>query len=82
MEVAEAAPSGRAPDLAGPQQADLVDLAREFVERRGETITVHPDADSVAGIPACALLPETARAYKAPLSKEWLASDDAAALTT
>lgn len=59
VELAEAAPGGRVPDLAGPQQADLVGLARAFVERRGEAITVHPDADSVAGIPPGALLPES-----------------------
>jgi len=40
LEVAEAAPSGRAPDLAGPQEADLVGLARAFVQHLGEEITV------------------------------------------
>jgi uncharacterized protein YbjT (DUF2867 family) len=80
VELAEAAPGGRAPDLAGPQQADLVDLAREFVELRGEAITVHPDADSVAGIPSRALLPGTGARIQGPTFEEWLAGDDAAAL--
>jgi hypothetical protein len=81
VEVAEAAPSGRAPDLAGPQEADLVALARAFVRHRGEAITVHPDADSVAGIPPRALLPENGARIQGPTFEEWLASDDAAALT-
>jgi uncharacterized protein YbjT (DUF2867 family) len=80
VEVAEAAPGGRATDLAGPQQADLVDLARAFVERRGEGITVYPDADSVAGIPAGALLPGNGARIQGPAFEEWLASDDAAEL--
>ena len=81
LEVAEAVPSGRAPDLAGPQEANLVDLARAFVERRSEAITVHPDADSVAGIPPRALLPGNGARIQGPTFEEWLASDDAAALT-
>jgi hypothetical protein len=82
VEVAEAAPAGRAPDLAGPQQADLVDLARAFVARQGQAITVIPDADSVAGIPSGALLPENGARIQGPTFTEWLASDDAAALST
>ena len=81
LDVAEAVPSGRAPDLAGPQEANLVDLARAFVERRSEAITVHPDADSVAGIPPRALLPGNGARIQGPTFEEWLASDDAAALT-
>jgi hypothetical protein len=38
-------------DLAGPQEAELVHLARAFVRYRGAAITVLPDAESVAGIP-------------------------------
>jgi hypothetical protein len=78
--VAEAAPAGRAPDLAGPQQADLVALARAFVQHRGEAITVHPDAESVAGVPPGALLPGDGARIQGPAFEEWLASDDAAAL--
>ena len=80
LEVAEAAPSGRALDLAGPQEADLVALARAFVQHRGEAITVYPDTESVAGIPPRALLPEDGARIQGPTFEEWLASDDAAAL--
>jgi uncharacterized protein YbjT (DUF2867 family) len=79
--VAQAAPSRRAPDLAGPQQADLVALARAFVQHRGQAITILPDADSVAGIPPGALLPEEGARIQGPTFTEWLASDDAATLT-
>lgn len=80
LDVAEAAPSGRAPDLAGPQESDLVTLAREFVEHRGEAITLYPDSDSVAGIPQGALLPDDGARIEGPTFEEWLVSDDAAAL--
>jgi uncharacterized protein YbjT (DUF2867 family) len=80
LEVAAAAPRGRAPDLAGPQEAELVDLARAFVRYRGEAITVLPDAESVAGIPPGALLPEDGARIQGHTFTEWLASDDAAAL--
>jgi uncharacterized protein YbjT (DUF2867 family) len=80
VEVAEAAPRGRAADLAGPQKGKLVDLARAFVERRHEAITVIPDADSVAGIPRGALLPENDARIQGPAFAEWLSSEDAAAL--
>jgi hypothetical protein len=35
LELAEGAPSGQATDLTGPQKADLVALARAFVQHRG-----------------------------------------------
>lgn len=80
LELAEAAPSGRAPDLAGPREADFVALARAFVRHRGEEITVDPDSGSVAGIPPGALLPENDARIQGPTFEEWLDSDDAAAL--
>jgi hypothetical protein len=80
IEVAQAAPSGRAADLAGPPKAALVDLARAFVERRGQAITGIPDADSFAGIPSGALLPENSARIQGPTFAEWLSSDDATAL--
>jgi uncharacterized protein YbjT (DUF2867 family) len=80
VQVAEAAPSGRAPDLAGPQQAELVALARAFVQHRGMAVTVHPDAESVAGIPLGALLPEAGARIEGPPFDEWLAGADAASL--
>jgi uncharacterized protein YbjT (DUF2867 family) len=80
IELAEGAPLGRAPDLAGPQEADLVDLARKFLRQCGLSIAVHPDAETVAGIPPGALLPEAGARIQGPGFDEWLASDDAAAL--
>jgi len=80
VEVAEGAPSGRAPELAGPERAELVALARAFAQHRGVAITVHPDAESVAGIPSGALLPENGARIQGPTFEQWLASDDAAAL--
>lgn len=81
LELAEGSPLGRAPDLAGPEQADLVALARAFVEHRGAAITVHPDTETAAGIPAGALLPENGARVRGPTFEEWLTSEDAAALT-
>jgi uncharacterized protein YbjT (DUF2867 family) len=80
VELAEGAPVGRAPDLAGPEEADLVTLARAFVERRGLGITVHPDAESVAGMPPRALLPEGGARIEGPTFDDWLEGEDAAAL--
>ena len=80
LEIAEGAPLGRAPDLAGPQEANLVDLARAFVERRGLPITVHADAESVADFPPRALLPERGARIQGPTFEEWLTTDEAAAL--
>ena len=79
LELAESAPAGRAPDLAGPQEEGLVELAREFVDRRGEALTV--DAATVTGIPPRALLPDNGARIEGPTYEEWLASDDAAAMT-
>jgi uncharacterized protein YbjT (DUF2867 family) len=82
LEVADAPPAGRASDLAGPQQEDLVALARAFVQHRGQAITVHPDADSVAGSPPGALLPQDGARIQGPAFEEWLTTADAAALPT
>lgn len=78
LEVAEGAPAGRAPDLAGPQEADLLALARAFVRHRGEAITVQPVARG--GMPPRALLPGAGARIEGPTFEEWLASEDAAAL--
>lgn len=52
VELAEGSPLGRAPDLAGPREANFADLARAFVQRYDDSITVVPDADIMAGCPA------------------------------
>jgi uncharacterized protein YbjT (DUF2867 family) len=81
VELAEGTPMRRAPDLAGPQEDDLVALARTFVKHRGEAITVNPDAETVDAIPPRALLPEEDARIQGPSFQEWLSSQDAAALT-
>jgi hypothetical protein len=62
------------------QEADLVALARAFIKHRGETITVQPGAESVAGtlphVPA-----ENGARFQVPTFEEWLVREDAAALT-
>jgi uncharacterized protein YbjT (DUF2867 family) len=77
VEAAEGAPAGRAPDLAGPQQANLVALGQALVEHRHEAITVLP-VD--VGIPPGALLPDGGVRVEGPTFEEWLTSEDAAAL--
>jgi uncharacterized protein YbjT (DUF2867 family) len=41
-EIALAAPQGRAPDLAGPEPQDLVDMTRRVLAARGETLELIP----------------------------------------
>lgn len=52
-EIATGAPQGRAPDLAGPEPQDLVDMARRTLAARGEIMKLVPravaDADGVVG---------------------------------
>jgi uncharacterized protein YbjT (DUF2867 family) len=79
VELAEAPPGGRAADLGGPQRGSLVELAREFVARRGEAIDIDPVR--VDGIPAGALLPADGARIQGPSFEQWLASSDAAAIT-
>lgn len=78
VELAEGDPVGRAADLAGPQQAELVDMARAFVKHRGMPVTVQPAA--MPGVPAGALLPEAGARIEGPSFTEWLTSQDAAAM--
>lgn len=78
--VAEGGPQVRAQDLGGPQEANLVDLARAFVARRGEQIEVVADTESMAGVPKDALLPGPEARIEGPTFEQWLASEDAAAL--
>lgn len=77
VEVADGDPARRAPELAGPQQTNLVALGRAFVEYRHAEITVLP-VD--AGIPPGACLPSDGARIEGPTFEEWLPSEDAAAL--
>lgn len=78
VELAEAQPTGWAADLAGPDQRQLIDLARTFVARRGREIAVEPDVG--AGIPPRALMPGAGARIEPPSFEEWLEGADAAAL--
>jgi uncharacterized protein YbjT (DUF2867 family) len=42
VELAEGAPLGHAPDLAGPQPEDLVDMARRTLAARGQSLRIMP----------------------------------------
>ncbi|WP_433061621.1 SDR family oxidoreductase [Dactylosporangium sp. CS-033363] len=81
VELAESRPRGRVADLAGPQEANLVDMAKAFVSRRGLDLTVDPDTQSMSGVPAGALLPPDGARIEGPTYDQWLATEDAAALT-
>jgi uncharacterized protein YbjT (DUF2867 family) len=78
VELAEAQPTGRAADLAGPDQRRLVSLACAFLERRGSQIVV--ERDGRPGIPERALLPGAGARIEPPGFDEWLDTEDAAAL--
>jgi uncharacterized protein YbjT (DUF2867 family) len=80
LELATGEPREAVPDLAGPEQADLVDLARAFVERRGLGISVEADSDSVAGMPPGAMLPGPEARIEGPTFDQWLSSEDAAVI--
>jgi uncharacterized protein YbjT (DUF2867 family) len=80
VELLEAGPAGRAPDLAGPEPADLVELARALAERRGFPVTVVAGPPP-AGVPADALLPGPGARLEGPPFRSWLAGPDVPALT-
>lgn len=80
VEDAEHDPAGRACDLAGPEPADLVELARAFVAQRGKQVEVLADRDSFADAPRAALLPGEGTRIAGPTFAAWLESDDAATL--
>jgi uncharacterized protein YbjT (DUF2867 family) len=77
VELAESEPAGRAGELAGPEEDDLVALARAFVAHRGADIAIHP---APASVPAQALIPGDGARIAGPAFTEWLHSEDAAAL--
>lgn len=76
LREAQSAPAGRGADVAGPEEADLVVLARKFVERFGlgvEIVPVEPEQSRGA------LLPGEGSLFAGPSFDEWLAGDDALA---
>jgi hypothetical protein len=80
VELAASAPARRAPDLAGPHPARLVDLAQAFADHREAGLTIEPDTESMAGAPPDALLPEPGVRLDGPGFEQWLTGQDAAAL--
>lgn len=74
VEIAEGPPQGQAPDLGGPQQAHLADLAQRFVGFNDlgiEVVAVPSD------IPEGALVPLDGARLDGPTFEAWLASLDA-----
>jgi uncharacterized protein YbjT (DUF2867 family) len=79
VELTEGPPSSRAPDLGGPEEADLIDLARRFVERYRLHLTIVADpADGT--VPYGATVPRAGARLDGPGFEEWLETDDAARL--
>jgi hypothetical protein len=78
VELLERRPRDRAEELAGPEEADLVPLARRFAERRGLRIDVV--ADENRRIPPRALLPGDGARIEGPSFDEWLEGEDALAI--
>lgn len=75
VDLAETGPSGRAPDLAGPEQRQMVDLARRVATARGERRRVIPVSMPGAGraMRSGALLPATDGPRGQLTFEEWLA---------
>jgi uncharacterized protein YbjT (DUF2867 family) len=81
VELATGRPAGRAPDLAGPHPARVVELARAFASHKGADLTIEPDTESMASAPPDGLLPGPGARLEGPSFAEWLDGEDAAALT-
>jgi uncharacterized protein YbjT (DUF2867 family) len=80
VELAQRPAVGRAPDLAGPEQENLVNMGRAFADRYLHSLTVVPDTQIMAGVPPRALLPDRDARIEGPSFETWLASQDAASL--
>lgn len=80
LEVAEQPVGARGLELAGPQQENLVEMARAFVAHHGSDLEVEPDNQTMSGVPDGALLPGKNARITGPTFAEWLDGADAAAL--
>lgn len=76
-EVAAGAPQGRIPDLAGPEQEDLVTLARRLSDRLHLGVEVHALEPE---LPAGALIPGHGVRIEGPAFGQWLATSDAVSM--
>ncbi len=81
VDLAEGEPVGRAPDLAGPEAADLVDLARALVARRGERLEIESDTDGLEGMARDVFLPAEGARLVGPTFGQWLDGDDASSIS-
>jgi uncharacterized protein YbjT (DUF2867 family) len=73
----EPARRGLAPDLGGPEEADLATLVSAFAARFG--IDTHvTESDPTPGVPLGATLPSTGARFEGPTFDEWLTTPDAA----
>ena len=70
-------PAGRAADLGGPAEADLVDLARRFATQFGLAVDIVPAESEV---PDRVWIPSDGARFEGPAFSTWLLSDDAALL--
>lgn len=77
VEVAAGPPAGRSRDLGGPDEADLVDLARQFAARFDPGLRV---VSAEAPVPPGALLPGEEARIEGPAFGDWLETGDAARL--
>lgn len=77
VEVAEEPRAGSVPDVAGPQVADLVTLARRFAACFDLGVDVEP---AEPALPPGTLLPGEGARIVGPTFDEWLVSGDAAKL--
>ncbi len=75
VEVAAGPPLGRAADLAGPEEADLFDLATEFARRFDLALDLMATEDPS---PPGSRLPGPDARIAGPSFAEWLSTDDAA----
>lgn len=76
VEVAERPPAGHVPDLAGPEEVDLLELGRRFVEHFGLAVAVEAGPTDAAR----SWLPGPDARIEGPTFSDWLATHDAARL--
>ena len=81
VELTEGPPLGRAPDMGGPEEADVADLARRFVDHYRLELTVVADLPDRT-VPYGATLPGPGARLEGPTFDKWLETDDAARLAT
>ena len=83
LEVAAGLPGQEMVEVAGPEPADLVDLARSVVARRGQRIAVLPvrvPGRAGKAMRSGALLPTPGVRLAGPGFADWLAGEDLAAV--